>query len=183
MSRPPSHRWHRIDSALGVFLETKLNLEPLPKNKILCVVHFAELLDAIRAVAPILEHAPSAVEIMDWDVLTMARKNLHVAPLCGFLQGDPAAILTIEFSGDSKDEMTRKAKSLAADLEKRQLGYAWPILVERSEQANVWDVGKNGLGLMLGKRGKRKPTHSSRMAACPSPSGPPSGTREAGRCA
>ena len=146
------------EGTLGVFVETKLNLEPLPKNKVLCVVHFAELLGAIQAVAPILEHGPSAIEIIDSDVATMARKNLHVAPLCGFLQGDPAAVLIIEFFGDSDDEVTRKAESLAADLEKRQLGYAWPIIVEPSEQAKVWAVRKNGLGLMLGKRGKRKPT-------------------------
>jgi len=146
------------EGTLGVFVETKLNLEPLPKSKVLCVVHFAELLGAIRAVAPILEHGPSAIEIIDSDVVAMARKNLHVAPLCGFLQGDPAAILIIEFFGDSNDEVARKAESFAADLEKSQLGYAWPIIVEPSEQAKVWAVRKNGLGLMLGKKGKRKPT-------------------------
>ncbi|HDY65192.1 MAG TPA: FAD-binding oxidoreductase [Phycisphaerae bacterium] len=146
------------EGTLGVFLEAKLNLEPLPKNKILCVVHFAELLDAIRTVAPILEHGPSAIEIIDSDVIIMARKNLNVAPLCGFLQGDPAAVLIVEFFGDSNDEVTRKAESFATDLEKRQLGYAWPIIVEPSEQAKVWAVRKNGLGLMLGKKGKRKPT-------------------------
>ncbi|HDY65477.1 MAG TPA: FAD-binding oxidoreductase, partial [Phycisphaerae bacterium] len=66
-------------------------------------------------------------------------------------------VLIVEFFGNSADEVTRKAESLVADLEKKQIGYAWPIIPEPSEQAKVWAVRKNGLGLMLGKRGRRKP--------------------------
>ena len=145
------------EGSLAVLLEAKLNLEPLPKCKIVSVVHFADLLQAIRAVAPILEHGPSAVEIMDSDVIVMARKNRHVAPLCEFLQGDPAAVLIVEFFGDTPEEVAGKAEALAADLRKKQLGYAWPIMTEPSEQAKVWAVRKNGLGLMLGMKGDRKP--------------------------
>ena len=145
------------EGTLAVFLEAKLNLEPLPASKILCVVHFDELLEAIRAVAPILKHGPSAVEIMDADVVEMARKNLNTRPLCGFLEGAPAAVLIVEFVGDTPDECAARAGRLAADLRGQHLGYAWPIIAAPSEQANVWAVRKNGLGLMLGKKGKRKP--------------------------
>ena len=145
------------EGSLAVLLEARLNLEPLPKCKAMSVVHFAELLQAIRAVAPILEHGPSAVEIMDSDVIVMARKNLYVAPLCEFLQGDPAAVLIVEFFGDTPEEVAGKAEALAADLRKKQLGYAWPIMAEPAEQAKVWAVRKNGLGLMLGVKGDRKP--------------------------
>jgi FAD/FMN-containing dehydrogenase len=89
------------EGTLGIFLEARLNLEPLPKCKALCTVHFAELLEAIRTVAVILKHKPSAVEILDADVVVMARKNLSVAPLCSFIQGDPKAILIVEFFGDT----------------------------------------------------------------------------------
>ena len=53
------------EGTLGVVLDAKLNLEPLPTSKILCTVHFSDLLECISTVAPILEHKPSAVEIMD----------------------------------------------------------------------------------------------------------------------
>ena len=39
------------EGTLGIFLEASLNLEPLPKSKALCTVHFAELPEAIRTVA------------------------------------------------------------------------------------------------------------------------------------
>jgi FAD/FMN-containing dehydrogenase/Fe-S oxidoreductase len=145
------------EGTLGIFLEAKLNLEPLPKSKALCTVHFAELLEAIRTVAVILEHKPSAVEIMDADVVVRARKNLSVAPLCGFIQGDPQAILVVEFFGETPEEAEQKCQALAAELQEQKLGYVWPVITQPAEQAKVWGVRKNGLGLMLGIKGDRKP--------------------------
>ncbi len=145
------------EGTLGIFLEARLNLEPLPKGKALCTVHFAGLLEAIRTVAVILKHKPSAVEIMDADVVVRARKNLSVAPLCGFIQGDPQAILVVEFFGETSEDAEEKSRVLAVDLQEQKLGYAWPVITEPTEQAKVWGVRKNGLGLMLGMKGDRKP--------------------------
>ena len=145
------------EGTLGIVLEAKLNLMPLPKAKVLCTVHFAELLKAIQTVGPILKHNPSAVEIIDEDVVVRARENLSTAPLCGFIQADPKAILIIEFFGDSPEEAIDKAEALSADLQNQKLGYAWPVITEPSKQAKVWAVRKNGLGLMLGIKGDRKP--------------------------
>ena len=145
------------EGTLGVFLEAKLNLEPLPKSKVLCVAHFAQLDQAIRTVAPILEYSPSAVEIIDSDILSLARRNLNIAPLCGFVQGDPQAVLVVEFFGDTPDQATSKAQTLADGLQQQKLGYAWPSITQPTEQAKVWAVRKNGLGLMLGMKGDRKP--------------------------
>lgn len=145
------------EGTLGIILEAKLNLEPLPKCKALCTVHFTELLEAIRTVAVILKHKPSAVEILDADVVVRARKNLSVAPLCGFIQGDPKAILVVEFFGETSEEAEEKSRALAADLQEQKLGYAWPVITEPTEQAKVWGVRKNGLGLILGMKGERKP--------------------------
>ena len=145
------------EGTLAVVLQAKLNLEPLPKHKALCTVHFAQLLEAIRAVAPILEHRPSAVEIMDEEIITRARRNLSIAPLCGFIEADPKAILVVEFFGDTPEEALSEAQLLAADLREKKLGYTWPVIAAPAEQAKVWGVRKNGLGLMLGMKGDRKP--------------------------
>ncbi len=145
------------EGTLGVFLEAKLNLEPLPKHKALCVAHFADLVDSIRTVAPILEHGPSAVEILNADVLVLARKNLNLAPLCSFVQGEPEALLIIEFFADTPQQAQSKAQSLADTLQDQNLGYAWPVFTEPDQQSNVWALRKSGLGLMLGMKGDRKP--------------------------
>src|SRR5688572_15143962 len=59
------------EGTLAVSLELKINLEPLPKYKSVVVVHFADLLEAIRAVEPMLPYKPSAIEIIDQTVLRL----------------------------------------------------------------------------------------------------------------
>lgn len=155
------------EGTLGVILDAKINLVPLPKYKILCTVHFADLQEGISTVAPILEHRPSAVEIMDEDVVFRARKNLSVAPLTTWIEGDPKAILVVEFFGDTEEEVQKKARNLVADLKSKKLGYSWPIISEATAMGKVWAVRKNGLGLMLGIKGDRKPIPFIEDAAIP----------------
>ena len=145
------------EGTLGVTLEATLNLEPLPKASALCVAHFDDVIDAIRAVVPIVEHGPSAVEILDRTVMNMGRKNRETAPLCEFIEGDPAAILINEFYGDTQDEATGKAQRLADILRSDGRGYAWPVMSEAKDKTPVWEIRKKGLGLMLGMKGDRKP--------------------------
>ena len=145
------------EGTLGLFLEAKLNLEPLPAAKGMCVLHFADLLEAIGTVATILEHGPSAVEILDADVITRARRNLSLASICGFIEGDPKAVLLVEFFADTPAEANAKAENLARALQAERRGYAWPVMTTPAGQTKVWAVRKSGLGLMLGMKGDRKP--------------------------
>jgi FAD/FMN-containing dehydrogenase/Fe-S oxidoreductase len=145
------------EGTLGLILDAKLKLEPLPAHKILCTVHFSDLLECISTVEPILEHKPSAVEIMDEDVVIRARKNLSIAPLTEWIEGNPKGILVVEFFGKSQEEVQQKAEGLVTDLMEKKRGYAWPILSAPAAQGKVWAVRKNGLGLMLGIKGDRKP--------------------------
>ncbi|HEC44643.1 MAG TPA: FAD-binding oxidoreductase [Bacteroides sp.] len=155
------------EGTLGVILDAKVNLEPLPKSKILCAVHFTDLIECIGTVSTILDHKPSAVEIMDEDVIIRARKNLSIAPLTDWVEGDPKGILVVEFFGNTDEEVKKKAELLASDLQEKKKGYAWPILSEPGQQGKVWAVRKNGLGLMLGIKGDRKPLAFIEDAAIP----------------
>ena len=157
------------EGTLAVTLEAKLRLEPLPRHTSVCVVHFAELLEAIRAVEHILPLRPSAVEILDHTVLQMARANRQAAQIYDFLEDDPAAVLIVEFYGDTAADVADRAHRVAADLAARGFGYAYPILLDPEGQARVWEVRKNGLGLMLGMKGDRKPLPFIEDAAVPIP--------------
>ncbi len=145
------------EGTLATLLEAKLNLVPLPKYTSLCIAHFANLLESLRATQQILTFKPSAVEILDKTLLSLARKSRTTSNLCGFLQGDPEAVLIIEFYGDSPEEILQRPKEMMAHLQNQKLGYAYPIISDKSEQTNIWSVRKNGLGLLLGMRGDRKP--------------------------
>jgi len=155
------------EGTLATTLEAKINLEPLPNATALCIPHFANLLEAVGAVEDILPHGPSAVEILDGSVLKMARAQLSIAPLIDWLDGQPEAILMVEFYGNTQEEASAKAEGLAADLKNKGLGYAHVLRHDAAGKARVWQVRKNGLGLMLGMKGDRRPTPFIEDAAVP----------------
>lgn len=155
------------EGTLATILDAKVNLEPLPGASSICIVHFQDLMEAIRAVVSILPHGPSAVEIMDGSVLRMAREQLSIAPLIDFLEGEPAAILMVEFYGDVQDQAKEKCDALVADLKGRGMGYAYPMRHDAAGKARVLSVRKNGLGLMLGMKGDRRPIPFIEDAAVP----------------
>jgi FAD/FMN-containing dehydrogenase/Fe-S oxidoreductase len=155
------------EGTLGLTLEAKINLEPIPAHTCVCIAHFADLLEAIRAVEPIVNHGPSAVEILDNRVITLARRNLSTRPLCDFLEGDPPAVLIVEFFGETPADARRKIDQVIADLQARGTGYAFPIRDDAAGMNRVWTVRKNGLGLMLGMKGDRKPMPFIEDAALP----------------
>ena len=63
------------EGTLGVVLEAKVKLVPLPKAKAVMVITFADLLESLAAAPVILAHQPSAVEVMDKAILDHTRQN------------------------------------------------------------------------------------------------------------
>lgn len=145
------------EGTLAVTLEAKLNLEPLPKYKSVCVAHFAVLGNAITAVNHMLPFNPSAIEILDHTVIALSRKNLTTKRSCHFIEGNPAAIQIVEFYGDTEAEVMERPKEMAAALQQAGLGYAYPIFPEGLAYEDVWTIRKKGLGLILGMKGNKKP--------------------------
>lgn len=145
------------EGTLGVVLEAKVKLSPLPAATSMCIVHFNDVRASLEAVAGILEHGPAAVELIDRAILNEARKSRACAAMAeGFLQGDPAVVLVVEFWGESADDVREKAEQLAATLQRERRGYAWPIRTDEQGQADVWTVRKLGNGLANNIKGPRK---------------------------
>ena len=145
------------EGTLCVATEATLNLVPRPTMTALSVAHFHDIFQASEAVKEILKHGPSSVEIMDKNVLDRSRQSLGLGNAMSIIEGDPGAILAIEFYGESEDELTSKMEGLKQDLERRRLGYACVNLLDRALQANIWNVRKNGLGLLMSMHGDAKP--------------------------
>lgn len=144
------------EGTLAVTLELKLDLDPLPRHKSVAVVHFADLLEAIRAVQPMLKYRPSAVEIIDRTVLHLAAENLTTRQHGHFIQGDPAAILIVEFYGDTPEEVMERPRIMIEELRKMGFGYAYPVFPDGKDSDDVWLLRKKGLGLMMGIRSEKK---------------------------
>ena len=145
------------EGTLCVITEIKINLVPRPTMTALGVVHFQDIFRASDAVQHILEHDPSSIEIMDRNVLERSRQSAGLASNMGFIEGDPGAILAVEFYGESETELTGKTNKLKEDMARRGHGYATVNMLDRAAQASVWAVRKNGLGLLMSMHGDAKP--------------------------
>ena len=145
------------EGTLCVVTEAKVNLVPRPTMTSLSVLHFADIFEASEATKEVLKHGPSSVEVLDKMVLDRSRESMGQSRNLAFVQGNPGAMLLVEFYGESEAELTAKMEHLRDDMAHRRLGYACVNLLDRADQDMVWNVRKGGLGLLMSIRGDAKP--------------------------
>ena len=138
------------EGTLGVVLEAKLNLVPLPKAKAVMVIGFEHILEALSAAPVILTHKPSAVEVMDKAILDNTRQNLNLDQIRQqYVQGDPAATLCVEMYADKKEELPPRMQELERDLRDKKFGYFYHPEFDVPSQARVWSLREAALGLSM----------------------------------
>ena len=141
------------EGTLGIVLEAKLRLVPLPKAKAVMVVLFHDLLESLAAAPVILAHNPSAVEVMDRSILDNTRQNAGLEKIRNsFVQGDPASTLCVEFYGDNKAELRSRLAALEQDLRARGFGYHYHSETEPAAQAKIWSLREAALGLSMASK-------------------------------
>ena len=145
------------EGTLCVVTEAKVNLVPRPTMTCLSVLHFRDIFEASEATVEVLKHEPSSVEVLDKMVLDRSRESMGQSRNLAFVQGDPGAMLLVEFYGESEAELTSKMEKLKDDMEGRRLAYACVNMLSRADQDMVWNVRKGGLGLLMSIRGDAKP--------------------------
>ena len=115
------------EGTLGVVLDATLSLVPLPKAKAVLAIQFADLLDALAATPAILAHGPSAVEVMDRFILDNTKQSAALHRLRQtFIDGDPGALLCVEFYADRGDDLPPRLDALEADLRGRGVRLSLP---------------------------------------------------------
>ncbi len=145
------------EGTLAFITEIKLNVVPLPpKAKGLICVHFHTLEEALLANLICLQHNPGAVELMDHTILECTKSNISQRKNRFFVQGDPGAILIVEFARPTLDEINEIKDNLEKDLREAGLGYHFP-LVTGTDINKVWALRKSGLGVLSNIPGDAKP--------------------------
>ena len=157
------------EGTLAVITELKLNLVPLPTMTALAVVHFDNLFTALSAVPVMLEVGPSAVEVLDNLGLTLCREVPEYARLLDtFIDGQPNCVLITEFYGESESELRHKVERLERHMSQHHAGaIGMTTAFTPQAQADVWQVRKVGLGLLMSIKGDHKPIPFIEDAAVP----------------
>jgi Fe-S oxidoreductase len=134
-------------------LSAKLNLVPLPNAKAVLAIQFADLLESLAAAPVILRHGPSAVEVMDKSILDHTRKSAALEALRqSFIEGDPGALLCVEFYADLAEDLPPRLTALEQDLRANRLGYRYHHALDLAAQARIWSLREAGLGLSMAMR-------------------------------
>jgi FAD/FMN-containing dehydrogenase/Fe-S oxidoreductase len=145
------------EGTLGVTAEATVRIVPRPAHAVVAVVHFHDVFEALEAVNVILPHRPSAVELIDKMILEMTRGQIEFARRMTFIEGDPAAVQVVEFSGEDRDDVVGRMDAMARALASAKMGYAIVRAVDLPSQDNIWRVRKAGQGLLQGIKGDHKP--------------------------
>lgn len=153
------------EGTLGVILEAKLCLTPLPRQSAVCLAHFDTLDACLRASAPIVAQGPSAAELIDGVILRQGRAHPMTRDISSLIQGEPAAILVIEVQGDEPASVAAHIQSISESLSGR--AYAMPTMTEVREIQSVWQLRSSALGLMTTIKGAKKPVPYIEDAAIP----------------
>lgn len=145
------------EGTLAVVLAAKLNLVPLPAAKAVLAIQFAELLESLAATPVILGHGPSAVEVMDRFILDHTRQSPALDQLRrSFIEGDPGALLCVEFYGDRDEDLPPRLAALERDLRDRGLGYRYHHALDLPGQARIWSLREAALGLSMAMKDAAK---------------------------
>ncbi|HMQ45806.1 MAG TPA: FAD-linked oxidase C-terminal domain-containing protein [Saprospiraceae bacterium] len=144
------------EGTLAFTTEIKLHLNPLPQPyDIVVCPHFHTLQACMEAVGLAMSYQPTACELMDKTILDCTKENREQLKNRFFVEGDPAAILMIEFRGDTPEEAEAKADQLIAALKNLGTVYAQPKIAKPTSK-RIWDLRKAGLGVLANLPGEAK---------------------------
>ncbi|HXQ37167.1 MAG TPA: FAD-linked oxidase C-terminal domain-containing protein, partial [Anaerolineales bacterium] len=136
------------EGTLAVIRRAKVNLVMKPKHTVLAVLTYQSIAEACDDVPRLLTHHPSAIELIPQMILRAARSIPAYARQMGWVVGDPAAILVVEFSGDRPQALREAA---------RKVGDILTVAESTEDQARVWNIRKVGLGLLDSHPGAARP--------------------------
>lgn len=146
------------EGTLGVTLGARLRLHAIPLARGLAVIGFETLDEAIDAVLPILSLAPSAVELLDDLVVSLASANHEYRRYVELLPRPEgravAAVLYVEFTAlYDRAELEEKFASLRALVGAGRTA----CYTDAGAMLAAWKLRKAGEPLLHGIPGRRKP--------------------------
>ncbi|MCR4603100.1 MAG: FAD-binding protein, partial [Prevotella sp.] len=145
------------EGTLAFITEIKVSLDVLPPKGIMVVCGHCDTLDkSFEANLVALKHHPTAIELMDGDILELSKGNAEQQKNRFFVEGDPAALLITELRAETREELDAQAEALEKDLIDSGLVYL-NTRVYGSDVAKVWALRKAGLGILGGMKGDAKP--------------------------
>ncbi|HEV7379621.1 MAG TPA: FAD-linked oxidase C-terminal domain-containing protein [Dyadobacter sp.] len=147
------------EGTLCFVTEAKISLVDVmpPAVGVVCV-HTNSLAESLHANRVAMKYQPKASELVDRYIMDFTKNHTVYSQNRFFIEGDPAALLMVEFWGEEEDTVKIQAAALIAELKKENLGYAYPLLFGDAA-VKAWDIRKAGLGLIRNLPGDTQPVN------------------------
>jgi FAD/FMN-containing dehydrogenase/Fe-S oxidoreductase len=143
------------EGTLALFTGLEVLLDPRPARRVGAALSFATLQAALTANVAILETGPSAVEFLDLEPLRRAPNLALYRSLATLLEGNEAALLTVEYQGDDDEALAGLARLRALV---GSLGEAQVVWLEEPEAlADAAALRRAVLPLLMGAPGAERP--------------------------
>ncbi|WP_425092942.1 FAD-binding and (Fe-S)-binding domain-containing protein [Tropicimonas sp. S265A] len=154
------------EGTLSYFTAIELKLSPIQGTKVMGVCHFPTFYKAMDASQHLVKLKPAAVELVDDTMIALARNiPMFRKTIEAFVQGDPAALLLVEF--DEGSDAANAAKLRELDEAMGDIGFsftgsgdAWGgavAVTDQTLQADIGEVRKSGLNIMMSMKQEGKP--------------------------
>ncbi|HTK28059.1 MAG TPA: FAD-linked oxidase C-terminal domain-containing protein [Vicinamibacterales bacterium] len=145
------------EGTLALVAAARVALVPLPAAKAVLAIEFEDLLDALAATPMILEHRPSAIEVMDRFILDHARESPALDALRrSVLVSEPGALLCVELYADDAGDLPPRLDRLEQALARSGLRCRWRRATTAVEQGRIWSLREAALGLSMAMKGDAK---------------------------
>ena len=136
------------EGTLAITTEATVKLVPVPGAVAALAGHFESVSVALAAVDDALDCGAAAIELVDRAILNLARVSPQHSHLVSVLNGDPGALLWVEFYGDMPAEASGAAQELEQRWRRNNHGYAIARATTPAELKRFREVRKAGLGLL-----------------------------------
>ena len=151
------------EGSLGLIVEAKLNVLPIPRYSVLVNVRYASFMDALRDARALLEHQPLSIETVDSKVLLLAMQDIVWHGVAEYFPQNPdvptLGINLVEFSGDEAEEVDARvaafARHLQHDSSVQRLGHT--LATGRAAVTRVYAMRKRAVGLLGNVEGEVRP--------------------------
>lgn len=145
------------EGTLAFITEITVSLDPLPPKEVMVVCGHCDAMEkSFEANLVALKHQPTAVELIDGEILELSKSNAEQQRNRFFVEGGPAALLITELRAETREELDSQAAALEKDLLDSELIYKCSR-VYGGDVAKVWNLRKAGLGILGSMKGDAKP--------------------------
>ncbi|MDP8940240.1 MAG: 4Fe-4S dicluster domain-containing protein, partial [Actinomycetota bacterium] len=153
------------EGTLALVTQAEFRLQELPPLRQMASFEFEDLAAASRATVKLLQMEPSAIELLDDVAIGRARDTPHYRDATRFVQGEPRALLVVEWSGTEEDLEERFSN--LQEIQDEIGATAFTPLRSAAEMQQTVKLRKSILPLLLGTADKAKPVAFVEDAAVP----------------